>query len=147
MIISILRQTHMFDKSWATSLCPIPELLFWQNTVIKRIQVEAEKGPTRISHMLSLIDGWESEIKVGQQWDAMGIALYSGQVTSSNLKTPKIERLNDKHIKAPRMANIHPLEIHWKSDPDATSLLVLEESVQAPWWCGTRIDALEACDM
>jgi hypothetical protein len=112
MIISILRQTHMFEKSWATSLCPTPELLFWHNTLIKRIQVEAEKGRTRISHMLRLIDGWESEVKGGQQWDAMGIALYSGQVTWV------LRRLNDftKHIKAPRMANIHPLVIRsWRN--------------------------------
>ena len=41
-------------------------------TVIKRIQVEAEKGRTRISHMLRLIDGWESEVNLlgsnGMQW-------------------------------------------------------------------------------
>ena len=112
IIISILRQTHMFEKSWATSLCPTPELLFWQNTLIKRIQVEAEKGRTRISHMLRLIDGWESEVKGGQQWDAMGIAWYSGQVTWL------LRRLNDftKYIKAPRMANIHPLVIRsWRN--------------------------------
>ena len=120
VMIILLRDSQMIENSWATSLCRICPytgiaILAQIWTLIKRIHVETD---------------WWLRIS------------YSGP-------TWLLQRLNDftKHIKAPRTANIltsskiHRLE----SEPDATSLLVLEELVQAPW-CGNS-DALESCDM